>query len=456
MARRRVLHGLSFFPRGGSAQVVRALARALPAHGWDVTVLAGSYPPDAAAEDFFGGLDLHAVDYSAAAAAAADPLAHLPPFHPSYEDREDAPDRVFARLDDELYEHHVDFWADTLARAGAAEADVLHLHHLTPMYEAARRVAPGVPVVGHLHGTELLMLEEIADGPPPGWEHARAWGERMTRWAHGCARVVLLSATQEDRAEALLGLDPRECTVLPNGFDPESFRPAPRTPAERAMFWREQLVEHPRGWRPGERAGSVAYTEADIAPLTAGGTVVLYVGRFTKVKRISLLIRAWSRARKNTDPAAGPAALVLVGGHPGEWEGEHPLEAIAQSGAPDVLLAGWHGQEELPAFLNAADATVLASVREQFGQVVVEGMACGLPAVAVAAYGPGEIIADGETGWLVPPDDEEALATALSAVLTDPEERRRRGGNAAREAAARYGWPAIAGRLAELYEDLTA
>ena len=44
---------------------------------------------------------------------------------------------------------------------------------------------------------------------------------------------------------------------------------------------------------------------------------------------------------------------------------------------------------------------MLPSVREQFGQVIVEAMACGIPAIAVDAYGPAEIIDHGETGWLV-------------------------------------------------------
>src|SRR4051812_1955665 len=153
-----------FFPRGGSAHVVRSLARALPAHGWDAPVLSGSLPgTDGDARRFFAGLDVTTVDFDEAT-AAPDPLAADPPFHPSYEDRPGAPDRVFAMLDDAQAEHQVAAWASALERAGAARADVLHLHHLTPMHEAARRVAPGVPVVGHLHGTELLMLEAIADG----------------------------------------------------------------------------------------------------------------------------------------------------------------------------------------------------------------------------------------------------------------------------------------------------
>jgi glycosyltransferase involved in cell wall biosynthesis len=193
----------------------------------------------------------------------------------------------------------------------------------------------------------------------------------------------------------------------------------------------------------------VAYSEEEIRPLTDGETpILLYVGRFTKVKRVPLMIRAFARAR------AGGArgALVLVGGHPGEWEGEHPLDVVRETGAPDVFLAGWHGHEELPAFLNAADAIVLASVREQFGQVLVEAMAAELPAVAVDAFGPGEIVADGTTGWLVPPDDEAALAGALEDVLTRPDERRRRGLEAARAVSALYAWPAIAGRLADVFD----
>ena len=130
--------------------------------------------------------------------------------------------------------------------------------------------------------------------------------------------------------------------------------------------------------------------------------MLLYVGRFTEVKRIPLLIEAYERARPGF---INRAPLVLVGGFPGEWEGEHPLEAIRRVGAQDVYLAGWHEHHELPDILAATDVIVLPSVREQFGQVLVEGMACGLPAIAVDAHGPADIVSHGETGWLVEPDD---------------------------------------------------
>jgi glycosyltransferase involved in cell wall biosynthesis len=419
-----------FFPRGGSAHVARALARQLPASGWDVTVLSGSRR-GADANTFYAGLDTVAVDFDAGDA----------PMQPSYEDRPGAADRVFARVGDEELERHVDAWSAAMERARAAEADVLHLHHLTPLYEAAARVAPGVPIVGHLHGTELLMLERIAEGAPEGWDHAEAWWERMRGWAAACERIVVLSPSQIDRVERLLDVDADRCVVVSNGYDPEHFK---RRPVDRARFWREQLSEHPRGWLPGEEPGSLAYPP-QVAESLAERCVLVCVGRFTEVKRMGLLVRAYANARERFDRSA---ALVFVGGHDGEWEAEHPGVVARDLGLEDVFLAGWHDHEALPGFYSAADASVLASVCEQFGLVLVEGMACELPAVAVGRFGPADIVTPGETGWLVEPDDERSLAGALVEVVGDPAERRRRGEAAARDVAQRFAWPARAERLA--------
>jgi glycosyltransferase involved in cell wall biosynthesis len=430
-----------FFPRGGSAHVARALATELPAHGWDVTLVTGSLRGghgDATA--FYDDLDVRPVDFGAGDA----------PMHPSYEDRGgrgSVRDGVFAAVDDEGFERHVAAWSAAFEAADAAECDVLHLHHLTPLHEAAARVAPGVPVVTHLHGTELLMLEEIADGAP--WPHAAAWARRMRRWAQRSERLLVLSPGQVDRAVQLLGIAPEQCVLSPNGFDPERFDVLE---VDRATHWRHHLVEAPRGWAPGEEEGSIRYTEAEIAPL-ARGPVAIGVSRFTAVKRIGLLVRAWARAQREGRLPAD-ASLVLLGGYPGEWEGEHPADAIAASGARNVFLAGWHGHDELPSFLSAADVNVLASVREQFGSVLVEGMACGLPPIAVDRFGPADIVTDGATGWLVAPDDEAALAGALIEALGDPVERRRRGRRAWRDARERFSWPALAEDLARVFDEV--
>jgi glycosyltransferase involved in cell wall biosynthesis len=431
----RLVSALMFFPRGGSAHVARALARALPAEGWDVTVVSGSLPGRGDARAFYAGLDVVAVDFDAGDA----------PLHPSYEDRPDAPDLVFGRVGDDAYEAHVAAWSAALDRAGAAAADVLHLHHLTPINEAAARVAPEVPIVGHLHGTELLFLERVAGGAPPAWPHAEAWVARMRAWAARCERLLVLSPDQVARAAGLLGVDPERCVLAPNGFDPVAFRPRP---VDRPALWRRHLVEHPAGWRPGGEEGSIRYRAEELAPLEEG-PVVLTVGRFTAVKRMGLLVRAFAAADR-------PGALVVLGGFPGEWEGQHPWEAAREVGARNVFLAGWHDHAELPAFLNAADVVALASVREQFGLVLVEGMACGLPAVAVDRFGPAGIVTPGRTGWLIEPDDEASLAAALQDALDDPAERRRRGAAARRDALARFSWPALAARLAGVLGEVAA
>jgi glycosyltransferase involved in cell wall biosynthesis len=417
--------GLLFFPRGGSAQVARSLARSLPLTGWHTSILTGSITLEDTFGDaarFYRGLDVRPVDMTRAL-QASDPMAADPPLHPSYEEREGAPDRIFASLDDAAAEHQVTAWAKALQSAGAAHSDVLHLHHLTPLYEAAARVAPGVPVVGHLHGTELLMLEAI-EHDPFRWSYGEEWAERLRAWAEQAQRLIVLTETACDRAARLLGIDASKCATVPNGFDPQRFGP-----------------------RAVDRVAILRRLGVEIEPDTP---VLLYVGRFTEVKRIPLLIEAYERARPGFSRRA---PLVIVGGFPNEFEGERPQDAIARTGARDVHLTGWHDHEELPDILNAGDTLVLSSVREQFGQVIVEAMACGIPAIGVDAYGPAEIIDHGETGWLVEPDDVQSLANALVEAVNRPAERRRRGGNAARAAHARYAWPALAQRVADIYDD---
>jgi glycosyltransferase involved in cell wall biosynthesis len=417
--------------------VVRSLSRQLPANGWDVRILTGSIPGGPGdADSFYANLDVHAVDFTAGDA----------PMHPSYEDRPGAPDRCFAMVDDAEYGDHIVAWEQALRDADVASFDVLLLNHLTPLNEAAARIAPQIPVVGHLHGTELLMLERIDDGAPAHWTHAAAWARRMRRWARQCARIVVQTPRNVDRAVALLGVDRAVCVVVANGFDAALF--APRT-VDRTRFWRRALVEEPQGWRPGAEPGSVAYEPEQVAILDHA-VVLVAVGRYTAVKRLGLLIEAFALAERR---AREPSALVLLGGYPGECEGEHPWDAIQRTGAGNVFLAGWHDHSVLSGFLNATDAQVLASVGEQFGLVLVEGMACGLPAIAVNRLGPAEIIDDGRTGWLVEPDDRDQLTDAIVGALDDAPERLRRGRAAHTTATARWGWPTLAARMARALDD---
>src|SRR5918994_4506081 len=147
----RVVSAVMFSPRGGSAHVTRALARGLRELGCEVTLLAGSRADLGAHGDaraFYG--DVQPVDFGPAFGSDAPARLEGPPgtapLHASFEERPDAPDPVFASLDEVDFERHVRAWSRELERAGAARADVLHLHHLTPLNQAAARVAPGVPV----------------------------------------------------------------------------------------------------------------------------------------------------------------------------------------------------------------------------------------------------------------------------------------------------------------------
>ena len=342
----RVVSATLFSPRGGSAYVVRSLAQGLRERGCSVTVVAGSrgdLGSHGDAASFYG--EVHAVSFDLALASGAPLRFEGPPgsapLHPSFEERPGAPDRVFAMLDDLKYEHQVRAWGRELARAGTPDADVLHLHHLTPLNEAAARIAPHVPVVGHLHGTELLMLERIAAGAPPGWRYAAQWAARMHTWAQRCARIVVAPAGVE-RALTLLGVSRDRVVALSNGVQVELFR---RRPLDRRAFWRRVLVQRPRGWLPGQAPGSARYREPE-ADLLAAGVVLLYVGRFTAVKRLDRLIRLRACPRALFETGRGRAGRR----HPGEWEGEHLAQLAARLQVPSVFLAGWPPHEGLPAF----------------------------------------------------------------------------------------------------------
>lgn len=457
---RKALQVLMFFPRGGSAQVSRYLARDLAGAGWSTRVVSGSLggpdePGNAAA--FFGpGADLVAVPYDEAV-RAADPQLASPPMHPSFEDRPGAPDRVMASLDDRHAEHLTDEWARVLGAPGVLDGvEVAHLHHLTPVHEALARVAPRLPVVTHLHGTELLMLDE-ADGGAV-WAHEAAWRARMRRWAQGSARVIVSSEPSRADAERLLGIDPQRLIVVANGVDLRLFGGPPATADQRAALYRRWLCEAPRGWSPADpRPGSLSYTEAGIAPLLDPDAVVLlFVSRFTAVKRAALLVRAHARAR---EALGRPLPLVFVGGAAGEWEGEHPADAAARSPwGEEVFFAGWRSHDELAEVLACGDVLAVPSVAERFGQVYVEAMAMGLPVIACRAAAPPTYIDDDPSspdrcGWLVAPDDETALAEALIAAASDPAERALRGANGRRRARERFSWESLAHAVSDVYAE---
>jgi D-inositol-3-phosphate glycosyltransferase len=480
--------GLLFFPRGGAAQVTRYLAVALGDAGWSVSLVAGSLGApgqNTHAPTFFAGIDLQYLDYTAAVAAfegGGSALAAPVPMHPSYEDREGAPDLVLAAVDPALADHLSSAWEAPFVAAGANRADLFHLHHLTSQHDMVGRLWPDVPLVAHLHGTEIKFIEAVQvraavagvldltlaslpdaaehetidtgalDGEQlevfrstrwPQWRYGEFWLARLRRRAAAADHLVTVSAPDRDTAISALGVAPERVTAVTNGVDTERFRPHRFDPGERRDCFRRWLVEDPRGWDESGVPGSVSYGEADLDRLLGregGTTVVLSVGRFTSAKRVPLLLQAFARARARSRCAV---SLLVWGGHPGEWEGEHPVTAARRIGLDGVFFAGWRGHHDLPVALAACDVVVMPSVDDSFAQTALEAMAVGRPVIATLSGGFPSMLnldPDRPTGWLVAPDDVDALADAMVEAVEHPDETARRGSAGRDHAQANLSW----------------
>ncbi len=497
MERDRVVMGLLFYPRGGSAYVVRYLSPALARTGWSVSLAVGSLGAagdDTHAPTFFAGLDVHFLDSTDAVRsfeAGGDAIAASPPMHPSYEDRIGVPDVVLAAVPPELAEHLTTAWDAPLRAAGADHAEVFHLHHLTPQLDAVRRCWPDVPLIAHLHGTELKLIEAItaratlaaalgetlATMPDAAatvserdldssqvemlrttrwesWRHGEFWAAHLKEQARLADHLITVSPQNRETAVSVLGIAPEHVTAIPNGVDIERFRPQPRTAGSRRATFRRALVEDPHGWTESGPAGTLAYTEADLDRLLGvddNATVLLFVGRFLGFKRVPALVRAFARARGRFDR---PGSLVIWGGHPGEWEGEHPATVADEVGADGIFFTGWRGHDDLPDGLAACDALVVPSVDDPYPQVPLEAMAVGLPVVACASGGLLSMVnldPARPTGWFVPNDDHEALADALATVVNDPTDTATRGANALEYARSELSWDGLVARFEAAY-----
>lgn len=183
------------------------------------------------------------------------------------------------------------------------------------------------------------------------------------------------------------------------------------------------------------------------------GFVVGMVGRLSPWKGQHVLLDAVGQARREI-----PGLRVVLVGDALFGEHGYAAELRTRCAAPDlegvVEMVGF--QADVEHVLRGFDVLVHAStVPEPFGQVVVEGMAAGLPVVATDAGGPREIIEGGVTGLLVPPGDPAALAQTLVTLAKDAD-RRRRIGAAAAAAAARFDPTGIASEFESVYDEVIA
>jgi len=179
------------------------------------------------------------------------------------------------------------------------------------------------------------------------------------------------------------------------------------------------------------------------------------VCRLDRWKGVGTFLEAAAIARRHC-----PQIRYVVAG--GEIEGHerYSEELRAQAaglGVEDVVtFTGWrYGPDEMPAVHAALDVLVLASSQpEPFGLVLLEAMATGKPVVATAAGGPSEIVADGQTGILVPPSDPERMAAAIVSLVREPERARELGRAGRRRVEERYSQSAGVRAIEALYREV--
>jgi glycosyltransferase involved in cell wall biosynthesis len=174
------------------------------------------------------------------------------------------------------------------------------------------------------------------------------------------------------------------------------------------------------------------------------------VGRLAPWKGQDLFLRAFAEAF----PSGGARAVVVGSAMFGEQSYERELAELATRLGLEARVEFRGFREDIWSELASFDVLVHASVTpEPFGQVVLEGMAAGLPVIAPDEGGPATLISDGQTGRLFRSRAVDSLAAAMVALGRDPGERERLG-RSARAALAEYHPDAVAAQVSELYARL--
>jgi len=312
------------------------------------------------------------------------------------------------------------FSADLSMADAVGQADLVHSH--TWYANLAGHLASllyGIPHVMTMHSLEPLRpwkAEQLGGGYA-----LSLWAERVAITS-AAAVVAVSEGMRSDILVAYPGIDPERLRVIRNGIDVAEY--APDLATDVVLRYGIDLS------RP----------------------YVIFVGRVTRQKGLPVLLRAAA----TLDPAV---QLVLCAGAPDTPELAAEVSALVE-GLREARSGVFWIPEMLPRpsviqLLTHALAFACPSVYEPLGIVNLEAMACGTAVVASRVGGIPEVVADGATGLLVPPDDPAALADALNALARDPG-RAQAYGKAGRErAVAEFSWPTVATATAGLYGELT-
>jgi glycosyltransferase involved in cell wall biosynthesis len=165
-------------------------------------------------------------------------------------------------------------------------------------------------------------------------------------------------------------------------------------------------------------------------------------GRLVRQKGVDVTLQAMARLDL-------PLELEVIGDGPIRAE----LEGLAaELGLRDrVRFSGWVDRSLLPDAYRRADIFVFPSRDEGMPNVVLEAMACGLPVIGTPIPGTRDLVADGETGLLIPVDDVAALADAVRALALDPQRRRAMGAAGRRRVVELFSWRAAAAAYRRMF-----
>jgi len=248
----------------------------------------------------------------------------------------------------------------------------------------------------------------------------------VTRWAD-----VLVASTPAEQSQLLwlYRADRRKIIIASPGVDIERFHPLPTEHAKASL-------------------GIPAETR-----------VLLFVGRIEPLKAVDTLIDALTIIRQQNPDALRNTRLIIVGGSPNDPTDVElaRLQARTQElGLQNVVeFHGAKDQTSLPCYYAAATAVIVPSDYESFGMVALEAMASGTPVIASEVGGLAFLVRDGETGYLVPAREPDALADRILRLLNDPDKHHQMR-RAAAIRARRYAWSAIADQLLPTFERLAS
>jgi phosphoheptose isomerase len=332
----------------------------------------------------------------------------------------------FVRKED-LLPHMAEFTANMMrfCRRPRRRYDLVHANFwMSGLVAADLKAALGVPFVITFHalGRVRRLYQREADQFPD--ERFRI-EDRIVREAD---HVIAECPQEEEDLIRHYNADPARITIIPGGFDPTEFWPISKPLARVALG------------------------------LPPDAPIILQLGRMVPRKGIDAVVRAFARLRHHHGVEA---TLLIVGGEANDPDPRATPEigrlmalARAEDVAESVVFVGRRGREVLKYYYGAADVFVTTPWYEPFGITPVEAMACGTPVVGANVGGIKFTVRDGETGYLVPPDDPDAIAERIAQLYHNRSLGALFRRQAIRRANDLFTWSRVADGVAELFEDV--